>query len=201
MPLTTTLIDLSRLTQNPDFPTGLYAGVLGTLRKTWSVDEPIPLTHILDMRGVESAVWALHALNHEALPLRSIALELIQGVKHLLKHPCVVDAYYVARRYANDNATDNELDRAREAAFKAETTGTDAAVRYAASRGNYGTLPTTHRVKPDALHPATLMAVIDALGYEKTRSKWLPPQLPEWLEKELRQFFDAHDNPESTACP
>ena len=103
--------------------------------------EPINLLHILDSNGVDDCLWGIRAVNHPERDrvARHIACDCADAILHIYEKETPSDnrprhAVEVARRYADGNATQEELDAARAAAWAAASAAAKAAAR-AAARG------------------------------------------------------------------
>lgn len=89
--------------------------LLKHLGKTKADGEPLPLLAILDLNGLDDAIWALRSV--EACPeIRLFAVRCARQVQHLLTDSRSLDALDIAEQYAIGEATREELDNAREAA-------------------------------------------------------------------------------------
>jgi hypothetical protein len=93
-----------------------WTKLLKHLGKTQADDEPLSLTTILDSNGLEDALWCLQAVDGHAREIRLYAVWCARQVQHLTKDQRSIDALDVAERFANGQATKNELDIARDAA-------------------------------------------------------------------------------------
>ena len=79
-------------------------------------DTPVPVTVVLDVGGVDDAVWCLDVLGEHRL-LRQFAADCAEHVAHLHgHHPACMTAIRVARLHARGLASDAELSAARAAA-------------------------------------------------------------------------------------
>jgi len=93
-----------------------WVKLLKHLGKTQADDEPLSLTTILDSNGLEDALWCLQAVDGHAREIRLYAVWCARQVQHLTKDQRSIDALDVAERFANGQATKNELDIAGDAA-------------------------------------------------------------------------------------
>jgi len=115
--ITTTLKQISE--QNP------CEAFLVTLMQSFDTkpgdEEPFPLSHVLRSNGLEDTLWyMLHLPEHDDL-WRHFSIDCAEHVSHLMTDQRSLDALKVARRYADGNATSDELKSAREAARDAST--------------------------------------------------------------------------------
>lgn len=84
--------------------------------KTEADDEPLPLSEILRINGLDDAFWAIRATPGHERPARLLAVDCAREVQHLMTDPRSVAALDVAERYANGLATEAELAAAEAAA-------------------------------------------------------------------------------------
>ena len=78
--------------------------------------EPIPILDILKSNGLDDALWALRCVQGHDRDLRLYAVWCARQVEHLLTDQRSKDALDVAERYANGDASAEELTAAWEAA-------------------------------------------------------------------------------------
>ena len=79
-------------------------------------DEPLSLITILDLLGLDDALWALRAVEGHDREIRLYAVWCARQVQHLMIDPRSTAALDVAERFANGAATKDELAAARDAA-------------------------------------------------------------------------------------
>ena len=108
-------------------------------------DAPIPLTTILESNGLDDALWALRCVPGFERDARLFAVWCARQVEHLMTDQRSKDALNVAERFANGEATEEELaaawaaardahcDAASGAASDATWAAASAAARGAAS--------------------------------------------------------------------
>ena len=97
--------------------------LLAGLGKTEADDEPLSFIRILEINGIEDAVWSLRACDDE----RAVRLYACDCAEHVLAHFESLfpgddrprRAIEVARAYANGRATEDELRSALAAAWAA----------------------------------------------------------------------------------
>ena len=89
--------------------------LLTNLGKTEPDNEPLPLVRILELNGLADAIWALRTLACEREP-RLFAVACARQVQHLMTDPRSVAALDVAERFANDQASLDEIRTARATA-------------------------------------------------------------------------------------
>ena len=113
---------------------------LRILGKTEADDEPIAMADILEQMGLDDALYCLRSLPEYDSEWRLFAIWCVRQVEHLLSDQRSKDALDVAERYANWEATKDELldagaaawAAAREAAGEAAWAAARAAARAAA---------------------------------------------------------------------
>ena len=81
--------------------------------------EPIPILDILKSNGLDDALWALRCVQGHNRDLRLYAVWCALQVEHLMTDQRSKNALYVAERYANGDASAEELTAARDAAWAA----------------------------------------------------------------------------------
>lgn len=103
--------------------------LLAGLGKIAADDEPLPYARILEINGLDDALWCCRAEPQYAREWRLFAVWCARRVQHLMTDTRSVSALDVAERYANGMATDQELsaawddawDDARRAARRAQS--------------------------------------------------------------------------------
>lgn len=90
--------------------------LLTYLGKTKADDESLSLVTILDSNGLDDAVWCLRAVEGKDKEIRLFAVWCARQVQHLMTDQRSISALDVAERYANDQATNDELAAAWSAA-------------------------------------------------------------------------------------
>jgi hypothetical protein len=113
-----------------------WVKLLKHLGKTKSDDEPLEIKTIIESNGLDDALWCLRAVDGEDRKMRLFAVFCARQVQHLITDPKSIAAIDVAERYANGDATSEEMDEAADDAFSvarddAFSVARDAA-RYAA---------------------------------------------------------------------
>ena len=110
----------------------VWRDLLSYLGKTKADDEPLAIKTILDSNGLDDALWCLRAVEGHDKEIRLFAVWCARQVQHLLKDQRSLDALDVAERYANGEATKEELAVAKAAAYAAMWSAASAAARNAA---------------------------------------------------------------------
>ena len=96
-----------------------WAKLLLFLNKTEADDEELLIKTILESNGVKDAIWALRAVEGYDREIRLMACDFAESVVHLANDDRSANAIAVSRKYANGEATLEELDTARAAAWSA----------------------------------------------------------------------------------
>jgi hypothetical protein len=112
-----------------------WANLLLFLNKTEADDEELLIKTILESNGVKDAIWALRAVEGCDREIRLMACDFAESVVHLANDDRSANTIAVSRKYANGEATLEELDTARAAAWAAAgdaACDARAAARYAA---------------------------------------------------------------------
>jgi hypothetical protein len=97
-----------------------WAKLLRHLGKTQADDEPLTIATIIDANGLDDALWCLRAVSGHDREIRLYAVWCARQVQHLMTDPRSVAALDVAERFANGEASTQELDAARDAAYAAQ---------------------------------------------------------------------------------
>ena len=115
MPITTTL---NRIRAHSPYEPG-WRKLLAGLGKTHADDEPLPFARIVEINGLDDALWCCRAEPQYAKEWRLFAVWCARQVEHLNPNPRVKTAIDTAERYAHGDATDSELAAAGDAASAA----------------------------------------------------------------------------------
>jgi len=107
---------LSKIRKHSPCKTG-WAKLLRGLNKTAPDDEPLPLVRILEINGMDDALWALRAVDGVERDARLFACDVAQSMAHLNPDPLVQAAIDIGRRFAFGKATCKELRAARDASW------------------------------------------------------------------------------------
>ena len=111
--------------------------LLKHLGKTMCDEEPLPLVEILKSNGLDDAIWCLRSVDHKNVRLFAVACA--REVQHLMTDSRSLKALDVAEAYTNGQATEEELEQARNAACaayayaSADAYAADADAAYAAA--------------------------------------------------------------------
>ena len=116
--LTTTLNRIRK--QSPCEPG--WAKLLAGLGKTKADDEELPFSKILEINGLENTLWCTRVEPQHNRLWRLYAVWCARQVQHLMTDPRSINALNVAERFANGNASDDEL---REACIAAGNASDD----------------------------------------------------------------------------
>ena len=93
-----------------------WAKLLKHLGKTQADDDPLPFATILESNGLDDALWCCRAEPQYAKEWRLYLVWCVRQVQHLMTDQRSIDALDVADRHAIGQATDAELETARDAA-------------------------------------------------------------------------------------
>ena len=104
-----------------------WAKLLGHLGKTQADDAPLPFRVIVESNGLDDALWAMRSAPEYDQEWRLYAVWCARQVQHLMTDPRSIAALDVAARFANGEATHEELYAARAAAWAAARAAWDAA--------------------------------------------------------------------------
>ena len=99
--------------------------LLKHLGKKKADDEPVSLKTILESNGLDDALWCLRAVDNAEREARLFAVWCARQVQHLMKDQRSIDALDIAEKFANGEATQDQLDAARAAARAAAWDGGD----------------------------------------------------------------------------
>jgi hypothetical protein len=108
-----------------------WTKLLAYLGKTKADDEPISIATILDSNGLDDALWCLQAVKGRDREIRLFGVWCARQVQHLMTDQRSIAALDVSERFANGNATQEELDAARDAARAAASDAARDAARAA----------------------------------------------------------------------
>ena len=132
--------------------------LLSYLGKTKADDEPLALTTILDSNGLDDALWCLRAVEGHDKEIRLYAVWCVRQVEHLLKDQRSLDVLDVTERYANGEATQEELAAATDAAWAAVRDARDVGSSGAAARYTAATAAAYAATTTAAAYAATTTA-------------------------------------------
>jgi hypothetical protein len=110
--------------------------LLAGLGKTEADDEPLPYARIVEINGLDDALWCCRAEPQYAPEWRLYAVWCARQVQRLMTDPRSVVALDVAERYAHGHATDADLAAARVAAGDAGAAAWAAEVAARAAAGD-----------------------------------------------------------------
>ena len=107
-----------------------WTKLLASLGKTKAEETPVDLEYILDLLGLDDALWALRALPESMdSDVRLLVCDLVEPALKHTDDPRPARAVETARRYALGYATEEDLDAARAAAWAAVDATARAAAR------------------------------------------------------------------------
>ena len=96
-----------------------WSKLLAGLGKTRADDEPLSYSRIVEINGIDDALWACQAEPQHAKEWRLFAVWCARQVEHLMDDPRSVAAINVSERFAHGMATQGELAAAWAAAWGA----------------------------------------------------------------------------------
>jgi membrane protease subunit (stomatin/prohibitin family) len=96
-----------------------WTKLLKHLGKTEADYVELDLLTILSSNGLDDTLWCLRAVDGFDKEKRLMAVAFAREVQHLMKDPRSIAALDVAERFANGEATEEDLRDARAAAFTA----------------------------------------------------------------------------------
>ena len=111
-----------------------WQNLLAGLGKTRADDEPLTFSRILEINGIDDAIWCMRAEPQYAKEWRLFAIWCARQTEHLLTDKTARDALNVAERHAYGLATNEELADALNAA-RGTTWGSASDAARAATRG------------------------------------------------------------------
>ena len=110
-----------------------WTKLLKHLNKTGSDDEPLEMLTVLESNGFDDALWCLRAVEGYDKEKRLLAVAFAREVQHRMFDPRSLAALDVAERFANGEATKEELELAKSDAQSADAAAAAAwAAAYAA---------------------------------------------------------------------
>ena len=104
--------------------TNSLAKLLCYLGKTKTDDEPLALSTILDSNGLDTALWCLRGVDGHQREMRLYSVWSARQMQHLMTDSRSLAALDVAERHAYGQATNDELEAARNAAWDAAKNAT-----------------------------------------------------------------------------
>jgi hypothetical protein len=100
--------------------------LLTFLNKTKADDEPLQLSTILESNGIKDVIWAVRAVEGHEKEIRLMVCDFADTGRHLMTDERSTNAIDVARKYANGEASKEELREAGTAAWEAIATARSA---------------------------------------------------------------------------
>jgi len=122
-PICTTLMAIRKHSPCED----RWQTLLKHLGKTAADDDPLPLTAVLDSNGLDDTLWCLRAVTEYDRGIRLFAVWCARQIQHLMTDQRSIAALDVAERFANGQATEDELSAAGSAAGAAALDAAGAA--------------------------------------------------------------------------
>ena len=183
--------------------------------KAYGRDTPITLLQILDINGLDDALWALRACDDAEVFSRLLACDYAEHVLHIFEAQCPGDdrphkAIEVARRYARGEAMEEALaaaraaawdaawaaawDAARDAAWAAAWAAAGAAARDAAVAARDAARDAAWAAAWYAARDAARSAGAACAAAEAAERTWQEARLRELLERGRRWSVGAYEN-------
>jgi len=106
---------LNRIRAHGPCPDG-WEKLLAGLGKTAPDDDPLSYARIIEINGLDDALWACRAEPQHAKEWRLFAVWCARSVAHLSDDWRVINAICIAERHAHGMASDAQLAAARDAA-------------------------------------------------------------------------------------
>ena len=97
------------------------------LNKTIADAEPLNIATVIDRNGLDDALWCLQAVEYKDKEIRLYAVWCARQVQHLMTDKRIIDILDVSERFANGEATQEELNSARDAACDSARSASDSA--------------------------------------------------------------------------
>ena len=155
-----------------------WTKLLAHFGKTEADATEVRIVEILDLLGLADALWALRAVEGHDREMRLLAVACARRVQHKVTDKRSLNALDVAERFANGQASQEELDEASEAAYWAASEAADRAA-----------------------YEAAYEAADRATGWAAYRAAWAADDSKAeraWQAEELRrvcQAIEAGENP------
>jgi len=149
--------------------TSSWKKLLDHLGKTKADDEPVAITTILDSNGLDDALWCLQAVKGHDREIRLFSVWCARQVQHLMEDPRSIAALDVSERFANGEATEEELAAARDAAMDAAR---DAAWAAAMDAARAAAMDAARDAAMDAAWAAAWAAAMDAAWAAAMDAAW-----------------------------
>lgn len=142
-----------------------WGKLLTGLGKTKADDEPLPFTKIVEINGLYDALWCCQAEPQYTKEWRLFAVWCARRVQHLMKDQRSIDAIDVAERYANGEATEEELTAAKSAAIEAALGVAMEKVAWKAAHAARAARATTYQPAYFAAREGADFAAMDAADF------------------------------------
>ena len=116
---------LNQIRSHSPFP-DVWKKLLSHLGKTKADDAPLSIATVIDSNGFDDAIWCLRAVEGKDKEIRLYTIWCARQVQHLMTDKRSIDALDVAERFANGEATQEELTAASISAMNATDAAYDA---------------------------------------------------------------------------
>ena len=140
--------------------------LLHYLNKTESDDEPLGFDVILKSNGFKDALWCSESVPEHNSFWRLLAVKFARTIQHLMIDKRSLEALAVAERHANGNASDEELESAKEAAYSAwlEVRAWASVAKVAAARGAWEAVAAAETAAAETAGEAARAAAWEAVA-------------------------------------
>ena len=147
--------------------------LLNGLGKTAADDEPLPFSRIVEINGIDDAIWCMRVEPQHDQQWRLFVVFCCRQMQHLLSDQRSLTAIDVAERYAKGEATDEELEAAGVAARAATwTTERPAAQAAAYAAAEVAERAAAWEVAWAAAEAAERAAVLEAAELAAWEAAW-----------------------------
>ena len=158
--------------------------LLKGLNKTEADDEPLDLLTILNINGLDDALWCMRTMPEHDKEWRLYVVWCARQVQHLITDPRSIVVIDAAERFALGQTTVEELKDAQDAAWAAWAAWTAARD---ASCAAWATRAAAWTAAGDAARAAAGDAVGDAAGDAAWTAAWTAARAAQ--EKKLRELL------------
>jgi len=169
--------------------------LLKSLNKKEADDELLSLMHILESNGIKDAIWCLRSIQNQDKEIRLFAIACAREVEHLMTDEKSIQILDVAERFANGEATDEELMAAADLLYET----VDFNIINSADRASYNTTVCSAYNKPSISTFATYIADDAAIAAAMDGTCFRKKERDEALERQKElfiQFFGEKDENE-----
>lgn len=190
-PITTTLNDVKYKSR---LPKKYFKELLNSLGKTKPDNDTIAISYIAKTIGLEEAIRCCYHLNDHSRKWRLFSVSCVRRIEPLLGYKLSSDVIDVAERYANGNATNEELNKAWETIWREIVSNTNRysgplmwlyAVLHTTTTSVVESMLVTSRISADLLASEAVTSVnrkVASKQYEIAHEKEVAAQLQKFTE-------------------